>query len=182
MCLKYRMNTNPKNGLKNANSGKGFFLGLLNAAKNVTQKAKNAVTGNSKNKNKNSAPAAPPAAVPAPVAPASAGVNAPTNAPAANATAANATATPMKGGMAPVNFRYSANMQQPSDRVMNWATTAGVPAPSGPEMRNVAHGGKRRTHRRKSTHRRRSCGGRKRKTMKRKTHHKRASRHHKRRN
>ena len=56
------------------------------------------------------------------------------------------------GGMAPVNFSYGPRMQQPSERVMQWATTAGVPTPTGPEMRNVAHGGKRRTHKRR-THR-----------------------------
>lgn len=71
------------------------------------------------------------------------------------------------GGMAPVNFRYPPNMQQPSYEVMRWATTAGVPTPTGPQMRNVAHGGKRRTIRRKS---KRSTGGRKRHTMKHKTH------------
>ena len=68
-----------------------------------------------------------------------------------------------KGGMAPVNFSYGPRMQQPSEEVMKWATTAGAQTPSGPQMRNV--GGKRRTrkrrtHRRKSTHRRRSSGGR----------------------
>jgi hypothetical protein len=52
------------------------------------------------------------------------------------------------GGMAPVNFEYPANMRQPSDKVMEWATTAGMPAPlTG--MRNVAHGGARKTHRKK---------------------------------
>jgi flagellar biosynthesis component FlhA len=39
-------------------------------------------------------------------------------------------------------------MRQPSDKVMEWATTAGMPAPlTG--MRNVAHGGARKTHRKK---------------------------------
>jgi hypothetical protein len=52
------------------------------------------------------------------------------------------------GGVAPVNFEYPANMRQPSDKVMEWATTAGMPAPlTG--MRNVAHGGARKTHRKK---------------------------------
>ena len=59
---------------------------------------------------------------------------------------------PTKGGMAPVNFCYGPRMRQPSEEIMQWATTAGVPTPTGPEMRNVAHGGKRRTHKRR-THR-----------------------------
>ena len=59
---------------------------------------------------------------------------------------------PIKGGMAPVNFSYGPRMRQPSEEIMQWATTAGVPTPTGPEMRNVAHGGKRRTHKRR-THR-----------------------------
>jgi putative hemolysin len=63
------------------------------------------------------------------------------------------------GGAAPVNFRYPENMQQPSEDVMKWATTAGMPRPTN--MAGVAHGGKRRTHRRKGgkrrTHHRRSA-------------------------
>ncbi len=79
--------------------------------------------------------------------PATAGVNAPTDAP--NQT----------GGVAPLNFRYPANMQQPSEAVMRWATTAGMPAPAN--MRGVAQGGgKRRTKRRRT----------KRRSTKRRTH------------
>jgi hypothetical protein len=52
--------------------------------------------------------------------------------------------------MAPVNFRYGASMAQPSKAVMDWATTANAPMPPAAEMRNVAHGGKRRTRRSKS--------------------------------
>lgn len=52
------------------------------------------------------------------------------------------------GGMAPVNFEYPANMRQPSDKIMEWATTAGMPTPST-GMRNVARGGARKTHRKK---------------------------------
>jgi hypothetical protein len=37
--------------------------------------------------------------------------------------------------------------QQPSNEIMEWATTAGIPAPLN--MQNVAHGGKRRTHRKR---------------------------------
>jgi hypothetical protein len=88
-----------------------------------------------------------------------------------------------QGGVAPAGFQYPARMQQPSERVMEWATTAGAPMPPAAEMRNVAHGGKRRTHKhrrvikRKSVHTKKaSCGGRRRKTQ-----HKRAS-HSKRRN
>jgi hypothetical protein len=182
MCLKYRMSTNslnmPKNtnsGVNKSNSGKanstqGFFSGLLNAAKNVTKKATNAVTGNKPNAKKNVAPVITP--VPAPVAPVTAGVN-----------------VTMKGGAASVNFSIPYGQRQPSEQVMEWATTADAPKPTGSQMRNVAHGGKRRTHRkrsthrRKTTHRRRSCGGKKHShSMKRKTHRKRSSRHHKRRN
>jgi len=92
----------------------------------------------------------------------------------------NSTTKLQQGGMAPVNFRYPANMQQPSERVMQWATTADAPTPPASEMRNVAHGGKRRTHRKhKTAHRRRSlrktrsCGGKRRKTHRRHRHHKR---------
>jgi len=96
------------------------------------------------------------------------------------ATTGNSTTKLQQGGMAPVNFRYPANMQQPSERVMQWATTADAPTPPASEMRNVAHGGKRRTHRKhKTAHRRRSlrktrsCGGKRRKTHRRHRHHKR---------
>ena len=92
------------------------------------------------------------------------------------------------GGMAPVNAQYPGGMQQPSEVVMKWATTAGEQMPPESEMRGVAHGGKRRTqkrkvHKRKSMHKRRATkrraatGGKRRH---RKTH--RRSRHHKRRN
>jgi hypothetical protein len=69
-----------------------------------------------------------------------------------------------QGGMAPVNFQYPPRMQQPSQAVMEWATTAGAPMPPASEMRNVAHGGKRRTMK----HSRRSH----RKTHMKKRHHK----------
>jgi hypothetical protein len=58
------------------------------------------------------------------------------------------TPTAQAGGVAPVNFRYPPDMQQPSDKVMEWATTAGLPTPTS-GMRNVAHGGARRTKRNK---------------------------------
>lgn len=89
------------------------------------------------------------------------------------------------GGVAPVNFRYPANMQQPSEEIMEWATTAGLRTPTT-GMRNVAHGGKRRTHKKHRHHKRKSAhhskrGGsakkhtRRHRTMKRKTHRR---RHH----
>lgn len=90
------------------------------------------------------------------------------------------------GGMAPVNAQYPSGMQQPSEVVMKWATTAGEPMPPESDMRGVAHGGKRRTHKRRvhkrKVHKRRATkraatGGKRRH---RKTH--RRSRHHKRRN
>lgn len=72
------------------------------------------------------------------------------------------------GGVAPVNYRYPPNMQQPSDAVMEWTTTAGAPTPlSG--MRNVAHGGRRRRHSRKyRTHKHKRNHTRKHKTHRRK--------------
>jgi hypothetical protein len=53
-----------------------------------------------------------------------------------------------RGGVAPVNYQYPARMQQPSEAVMEWATTAGAPMPPASQMRNVAHGGKRSTEKR----------------------------------
>ena len=52
--------------------------------------------------------------------------------------------------MAPVNFSYGPRMQQPSEEIMEWATTAGAPTPTGPQMRNVAHGGNRRNRTRRN--------------------------------
>lgn len=82
----------------------------------------------------------------------------------------NRTTKLQQGGMAPVNFRYPANMQQPSERVMQWATTADAPTPPASELRNVAHGGKRRTSKRRTSKRRTH---RKHKTANRHRHHKR---------
>jgi hypothetical protein len=59
-----------------------------------------------------------------------------------------------RGGMAPVNYSTVSANPQPSERVMQWATTAGAPAPSAAEMRNVAHGGRRRSMKRRSNKRR----------------------------
>jgi hypothetical protein len=88
----------------------------------------------------------------------------------------NATAAGQTGGVAPVNYRYPPNMQQPSEAVMEWATTADAPTPlSG--MRNVAHGGRRRRHSRKhrtSKHKRRHT--RKHRVHRRKNSHRRSRR------
>ena len=77
------------------------------------------------------------------------------------------------GGVAPVNYRYPPNMQQPSEAVMEWATTADAPTPlSG--MRNVAQGGRRRRHSRKHrTHKHKRAHTRKHKVHRRKHSHKR---------
>jgi hypothetical protein len=46
---------------------------------------------------------------------------------------------------APYPAALMAEGQQPSNEIMEWATTAGIPAPLN--MQNVAHGGKRSTRR-----------------------------------
>ena len=160
--IKYRMARNRSKGgndptVNNAsakNSGDGLFSAI------------GKLFGNNKSKEPET-----PAAPAAPAAPAfnfkpSASVNTPASG-------------GMRGGMAPVNSYPSMNAQ-PSYGVMRWATTAGAAMPSAAEMRNVAHGGKRRKHR---THRRKSHKSRKShkktRSMKRKTHRR---RHTKRRN
>ena len=50
---------------------------------------------------------------------------------------------------APVSA-ITAEGHQPSNKIMEWATTAGIPTPS--KMPNVAHGGKRRTRRKHRKH------------------------------
>jgi hypothetical protein len=158
---------NSKPVANSANNGLNKSGSFLNTIGNVFSNAKSAIVGNNTN-----APKTP---------------NAPKN---NNATRKNNNVLPASagtpvvpvttGGMAPVNFRYGASMQQPSEKVMEWATTAGAPMPPAAMMRNVAHGGKRRTKRRsshkkrrtmrrKSTHRRRSCGGKHRRTMRHKS-------------
>lgn len=139
------------------------FSGLANTAKQATGMVRSAVTGNSKtntlnNKNnisrKNST-----------VKPVTSNINAPT----------------IVGGAASVNYSVPSGQRQPSEAIMEWATTAGIPTPTGLQMRNVAHGGKRSTNKRR-THRRRVGGkkhSRKHHTIKRKTQRR---RHHKKRN
>lgn len=68
-----------------------------------------------------------------------------------------------RGGMAPITYSTVSENPQPSEKVMQWATTAGAPTPSAAHMRNVAHGG-RRTRRRASCTCKKSC------TCKRKCH------------
>ena len=48
----------------------------------------------------------------------------------------------------------TAEGRQPSNEIMEWATTAGIPAPLN--MQNVAHGGKRRKRRTHRKHRKHS--------------------------
>jgi hypothetical protein len=142
------MNSTPKN-----NSG-GIFDRLKTAVSGATNAVTKAVSGNSKNttrKNGNKSPnngAVQPAYVGAQV-----------NDTSSNASSKPNSTAPQMGGVAPLNFRYPANMQQPSDAVMRWATTAGMPAPSN--MHGVAQGGGKR-----STGKRRT----KRRSTKRKTH------------
>ena len=178
MCLNYRM---PNNSTTTpAAPATGFFASLANAvtsvlpgnknSKNSTNASKNAVNsasapivspfGNIKknNSSKNKAPvlfgnvkknnSSKNKAAPNPFA--TAATNVTVTAPATPVT--NPFNVPIKGGMAPVNFSYGPRMRQPSEEIMQWATTAGILTPTGPEMRNVAHGGKRRTHKRR-THR-----------------------------
>jgi len=71
-----------------------------------------------------------------------------TNVPRTNAVNPGFTTGPKQvpnqaGGVAPANFEYPANMRQPSESVLEWATTAGLPTPVM-GMRNVAHGGRRK--------------------------------------
>ena len=66
---------------------------------------------------------------------------------------------------APYPAALMAEGQQPSNEIMEWATTAGLRAPEN--MQNVAHGGKRRTHRQR--HGKRST----KRSTKRRTHRKR---------
>ena len=138
MCSNYRMSSN--NATKKPEEEEGFFSGLLTAAKNATSKATAAVTGNKPNSTKNGTNTSASMAPVAPVAPVTAGVN-----------------MPIKGGAASVSYSVPGNQRQPSEAVMNWATTAGAPTPSAAEMRNVAHGGSRRN--RNKSRRNKSCGG-----------------------
>jgi hypothetical protein len=59
----------------------------------------------------------------------------------------------------------TAEGHQPSNKIMEWATTAGIPAPLN--MQNVAHGGKRRTRSTKRSMRRKHRGKHHKRSMKR---------------
>lgn len=172
------MNTNITKPTANSAANGGIlgaigsaFSGIANTAKQATGAVTSAVTGNSK-KNNTTAKNNKTNTAAVPVKPVTAGTNI-------------GGGKKQRGGVASVNYSVPGGQRQPSEAVMQWATTAGAPTPSGSQMRNVAHGGKRRsskrrTHRRKSTHRRRSGGkrhSRRHHTMKRKTHRR---RHHKR--
>ena len=181
MCLNYRMPNNSTTApAAPAVPATGFFASLANAVTSVLPGNKNSKNstnisavnsasasaplvspfGNIKknNSSKNKAPvlfgnvkknnSSKNKAAPNPFA--TAATNVTVTAPATPVT--NPFNVPIKGGMAPVNFSYGPRMRQPSEEIMQWATTAGIPTPTGPEMRNVAHGGKRRTHKRR-THR-----------------------------
>ena len=144
-------NGNKNSGNKNQNSNKGFFSGLLNAAKNATNKATQAVTGNKPNsknnngsKNSSEMPVATTANNGAAVKPAANGVNIPIQ---SNNTAPKPT---QNGGVASVNASVPPGQRQPSEEIMEWATTAGVPTPTGPQMRGVAQGGSRRNRTRRN--------------------------------
>ena len=149
MCSNYRM---PNNSAATPASPAaplatpGFFDTITNAVKSVLPGNKTSANGavktaNTANAAKKTANAAAKKAA-----------NVASSVPAPPVTNPFMPPSTTSGGMAPVNFSYGPRMQQPSERVMQWATTAGVPTPIGPEMRNVAHGGKRRTHKRR-THR-----------------------------
>ncbi len=122
------MSTN--SSASNSSESKGFFGALTNAvtgAVGATKPSVNAKNANSKTNNaKNKVNV---------TVPATAGVNAPTE------------AGPMKGGVASTSYNVPPNMRQPSEAVMEWATTADAPLPPSSQMRNVAHGGTRRNRR-----------------------------------
>ena len=124
----------------------GFFAGLTNAVANLVpgnknkkpnNSSNNAVPTTSGNNSKKANNSSKNANNKAPNTPVTAPLNAPTS-----------------GGAAAVNYR-AANMQ-PSEAVMEWATTADAPMPPASEMRGVAHGGNRRNRNRS---RRNKTGG-----------------------
>ena len=122
-------NTGTSNSSKNEGLLSTLSFGLFGSKNSNMNTKTNTKTNTSRSKNNG-------------VLPVSAGIpNVKTELNASNSPKPNQT-----GGMAAINFRYPSNMQQPSYEVMRWATTAGVPTPTGSQMRNVAHGGKRRTH------------------------------------
>ena len=118
----------------NSSESKGFFGALTDAVTSVVSTTnKNKPTNvNSKNASVNSKKVNNSKNISTVATPVTAGVNAPT------------IEGPMKGGVASVRFSTPENMRQPSEAVMEWATTADAPMPPASQMRNVAHGGTRR--------------------------------------
>jgi len=137
-----------------------------------TVSGKNSTNSNSKNTNSNKTNNSKT------VMPVTSGMNAPIINSANDQTAPKI----ISGGAVSVNYSIPNNQRQPSEDIMEYATTADAEMPS--EMKNVVHGGKRRTHRRKSSNKhksvhkrknvnmRRSYGGKSRRSMKNKTHRK----------
>lgn len=78
--------------------------------------------------------------------------------PATNAKKNASNSQSMKGGMAPVQFQAP---RQPSEPVMQWATTAGIPS--------VQDGGKRKTRNKHKSHHARKTHNKRRMHHKRKT-------------
>jgi hypothetical protein len=174
MCSNYRMSNSANSSSANGSKSNGIFgaIGsIFTAATNAATKAvSNIKKNNTKTNNTKKLNTRKQYMMNATSKPVTQGVNAPTINTNSNSMKPNQT-----GGASSVNYTIPLGQRQPSETVMQWATTAGMPTPSSASgMRNVAHGGKRRTHRRKSkssTSRRRTM---KHKTSKRK-HNKRSS-------
>ena len=133
----------PETPATNSSESKGFFAGLTNAVANLvpgnnknkkpanSNNAATSSTNNSKKANNSGKNTNVPKTLTNNDKPVTAPLNAPT-----------------LGGAASVNYR-AAHMQ-PSEAVMDWATTADAPMPSASEMRGVAHGGTRRNRNRRN--------------------------------
>jgi hypothetical protein len=116
-------------------SGAGFLDGLTEAVGNLMpgNKKDNAPKNNSANKvNVGKTNAAP--------------VNNAAAAPKPETVTFGFKPSPQAGGVASVTYNVPGAQRQPSEEIMEWATTAGAPTPTT-GMRNVAHGGARRTRR-----------------------------------
>jgi hypothetical protein len=141
MCDQYRMSNN-------SNSSNSGFFGKLTGA---LSGAVNAVTGK-----KNNDPVIAPVAksnISSPMRNNSSKNKNSTMNFGYKASPNNTATVTQAGGMAPVRYNIPDNQRQPSEEIMKWATTAGVPTPiSG--MRNVAHGGSRRNRTRRNRNRR----------------------------
>jgi hypothetical protein len=124
-------------------SGGGIFDGLTEAVSNL-------MPGNKTNAAKNNVatPNVPKVNVPK--------NNATVNAPKAETVTFGFKPSPQQGGVASVTYNVPAGQRQPSEEIMEWATTADAPTPTS-GMRNVAHGGNRRT--RRNRNRRNKTGG-----------------------